>query len=756
MSEDHNQFECRSVGNSRPPVMLQGMAAGGQVGASGIPPSSDAGVYLQLIRRNATQLIVTALLALFLAGFWMLSVDPVYQTSALLRIEDETSFMDKLLEKESDPFSTAPLAKEESKVITSRAVLGAAVDQLGLTVETRPLRFPLLGKPVSKIPLLASWIRKLFPNNGYAWDGERLSVSNLNLPSDLQGKPLTLVAGERGTYHLEFEGEAVLDQGEIDKPEPLHLADGREASITVKKIDAPPGTRFQVIQLSREASIQHLREALTINAREHGTRVMALALKGKDPVQLSRTLNEIVDTYRNLRLDWSSREVHQELAFLKAQLPEAQQKLKAAEQALADYRITHRSLDAATEVRDAISRASRTEAKLKSLKLKRNQLAKQYTQYYPEVEKLAVEIAATQRLLSQNRRKMQKMPEIGKALVSLERAVKMHADLYSSLEQRYQKLSVAEASSIGSVRLIDRAVAPEKPVWPRPAVIAPLAVLVAVFAHLIWLFLRMAMSNRVKNAEMVEKLSGAPVYVDVPYSSLQKPAITRGKRRLSSGKPRSRVLALEHPDDFAVETLRGLRAMLVNSLPKAAGGMLMICGPLPRMGKSFISSNLAVLLAESGKRILLIDGDFNRGQLHRDFGVANNPGLTEVMEGATDPRQAIYATTIVGLDLMPNGSGRPPNDFMLEQGLQDLSAGLSEQYDHVIIDAPPVLSLSTSAIIGRVAAATMMVVRTDQVTVDELKSAVKRLKLAGVSISGCLINNMNRNSQRQAYRYGYA
>ncbi len=730
--------------------------AGGAGVSLGIPGSSDSKAYLELIRQNLPKLIVTALLAAMLVGVWLLSTEKVYQASALLRIEDESGFMDKLLEKESDPFSTAPLAKEEAKIIGSRAVLGAAVDALGLTIESQPQYLPLLGKLLSRYPALVSRIQQWFPDNGYAWGGERLEIGFLDLPQALHGKPLTLIASQPGRYSIEYDGESVLTDGEVGAFEVLHFSNGDTASILVQKLAALPGTAFMVYRHSREAKIDALRAALTINARETGTRVMELVLKGNDPQLLARTLNEIVSTYRDLRLSWSSREVRQELGFLNTRLPEAREQLAAAEEALAAYRKRHRSLDVDTESRAAITRAAGIEAELKQLQMKRELLAQQYTSRYPELEKLDAEIASTTALLSQTQRKMRAMPAVGKGLLSLEREVEMRSKLYTSLEQRYQKLKVAEASSIGSVRLIDSAVAPDKPVWPKPGLLVPLAVLAALFLHLSWLFVRAAFSNRVHDAETVETLSGAPVFVDIPYSSRQARPQAPARNLLPGVAKRGGVLAVDHPDDFTVETLRGLRAMLTNVLARADNRMLMICGPLPRMGKSFVSANLAVLLQEAGKRVLLIDADFQRGRLHKDFGISNDIGLTSVIAGKVEVEDAIVPTEIAGLDVMTRGPDAPPLDEYLERGLRKIDAVLGDYYDHIVVDAPPVLSLSTSAIIGRVAGVSIMVVRTDEVTVDEMKAAVKRLKLAGVDIDGCLVNNMSAESQRQAYRYGYA
>ena len=737
-----------------------GVPGGGghAMGVSAIPPSSDARVYLELIRRHALALLATALLALALAGFWLLGADRLFESTALLRIEDEKGFMDKLLEKEREAFSSVPLAKEEAKVLSSRAVLGSAVDAMGMSIEATPQFLPGVGKSLSHYPWLVQWIREWFPDNGYAWGGESVTVSFLELPRELYGEPLNLIITGPGRYRLEYRGRMLVADGRVGEFSSVDVspaAEGSGYSILVDEIAALPGTRFRVIRHSRESHIDALRHALTIDARESGTRVLELALKGRDPQQVAQTLNEIIDAYRRLRLSWSSGEARQELAFLEARLPAARAKLKEAEDALADYRESHRSLDVTAESRQVIKRSATIEARLRELKMRRDLLAKQYTPRYPEIEKLDAEIATTSALLAQTRRKMRAMPAVGKELMQLQREVELHSKLYDSLEQRYEKLRVAEASSLGNVQIIDRAVIPDKPVWPRPVVLIPLAVLGALFLHLVWLFIRAAFSNRVQDAETVEQVAGVPVFVDVPFSERQKRHPFVPRSLLPGSSEQSKVLAIDHPDDFTVETLRGLRAMLDSVLSR--NGMLMVCGPLPRMGKSFISSNLAVLLAETGERVLLVDADFLRGGLHRNFDVPNKGGLTLLARNHGRPEEAIVGTAISGLDIVPRGEGDPPNDQDLEHALRQLAGLLGECYDHIIVDTPPVLSLSASAIIGRIAGASIMVVRSDEVTADEIRAAVKRLRLAGVDIDGCLLNNASAAGSRQrSYRYGYA
>jgi tyrosine-protein kinase Etk/Wzc len=186
---------------------------------------------------------------------------------------------------------------------------------------------------------------------------------------------------------------------------------------------------------------------------------------------------------------------------------------------------------------------------------------------------------------------------------------------------------------------------------------------------------------------------------------------------------------------------------------------VMLTGPAPGVGKSFISINLAVLMANTGKRILLIDGDLRRGYLHRYVGETRESGLTELIRSGGDRTSIIRKDKLVkGLDFIPTGQ-LPPNaaELLLHPNFEAVLKELSAEYDNVIIDTSPVLAVTDPAIIGRLAGVTLLVLRFGANPVREVELAVKQLRQCGSPLKGVVFNDFPLNTGGYAYgKYKYA
>jgi tyrosine-protein kinase Etk/Wzc len=225
--------------------------------------------------------------------------------------------------------------------------------------------------------------------------------------------------------------------------------------------------------------------------------------------------------------------------------------------------------------------------------------------------------------------------------------------------------------------------------------------------------------------------------------------------RRSSGRiDRRPLLAHSHPGDLAVEALRSLRTSLHFAMLGADNRVVMITGASPGVGKTFVTANLGVVLAQAGKRVVVIDGDLRKGYLHSYFGIAAQPGLSNYLAGdqAAVPK-LVRRTAVPGLDVVPRGEAPPnPSELLLQPRLKTLLAKLGENYDYVLIDSPPVLAVTDAAIIGNAAGTTLLVARFGVNTVREMDLCRRRLARNGVMVRGGIFNALER---RAANTYGY-
>ena len=203
------------------------------------------------------------------------------------------------------------------------------------------------------------------------------------------------------------------------------------------------------------------------------------------------------------------------------------------------------------------------------------------------------------------------------------------------------------------------------------------------------------------------------------------------------------MLANAKPKDVCIESLRSLRTSMQFTLQDARNHIVMFTGPLPGVGKSFLTINLAVLLAHSGKRVLMIDGDMRRGALEKHLGGSQDNGLSELLSGQISLEEAVRATEIDNLAFISCGR-RPPNpsELLMSPRLPLYLDGLGKRYDVILIDTPPVLAVTDASIIGGYAGSTFFVVRSGMHSEGEIADALKRLHSAGVHVQGAIFNAM--------------
>lgn len=266
-------------------------------------------------------------------------------------------------------------------------------------------------------------------------------------------------------------------------------------------------------------------------------------------------------------------------------------------------------------------------------------------------------------------------------------------------------------------------------------------------------FTRKALSGGVEDPDLVEKQVGVPVYAIVAHSKQQE----RLFKKMKAGEVAHGVLAITHHEDASIESIRNLRTMLHFGMIDAKNNVILIAGPSPTVGKSFISVNLAAVLASANKKVLLIDGDLRKGHLHQYLGLKRERGLSEIVSGLIKIGEAIHKTSIEGLDLIPTGKLPPnPAELLLHKRFADCLNVPSPDYDYIIIDSPPILAVTDASIIGQLAGATLMVVKAGAHPMREIGQSAKRLQQMGVNLRGVLFNDMDISSRRYgAGKYSY-
>jgi len=188
----------------------------------------------------------------------------------------------------------------------------------------------------------------------------------------------------------------------------------------------------------------------------------------------------------------------------------------------------------------------------------------------------------------------------------------------------------------------------------------------------------------------------------------------------------------------------------------ARNNIIMLTGPCPEIGKSFVSINFAATLAMSGKKVLLIDGDMRNGHINQYFGIPRRDGLSDILSDARKIYSVVKETPIDNLWLIPTGILPPnPSELLLHERFAECLDAMQGSFDYIVIDAPPVLAVTDSVIIGKLAGTSLLLLKHAHHPMGEIETTVKRLAHAGVNLKGVVFNDVDLSQNRYGGRYGY-
>jgi tyrosine-protein kinase Etk/Wzc len=711
----------------------------------------DLGEYLGLLLEAKWTVLGTALVVAFIGALVAIATTPVYRADALLQVEEQTSTLGAL-DDVAALFQIDVPVIAELEIIRSRMVLGTAVRNLGLDIEARPSYFPLVGHAVARLfaPEGGGVAEPWFSLPRYAWGGEAIAVESFQVPRAHYGEVYRVVVLEDGGFVLhDADGREVLE-GPVGERTREAGGEHEGVALFVSLLKARPGTEFELIRYSPLQAVANLADRFSADERGKQSGMLGISLEGEDPEQAARVLNEIANVYVRQNVERRSAEAERTLAFLEQQLPALKERLDAAEVAYNAYRLEHGSVDLAQETRSVLEQVVETEAELVDLQQSRDELRQKFTAAHPVVKALDAKIRRLSTTLGGLEDQVKVLPDTQQEVLRLARDVEVNTVLYTDLLNSSQELRIAKAGTVGNVRVVDHALRPDKPVKPKKVLILGGSFAGGLLLGAILVLTRRALGGGLEDPDEVERVTGLPVYAVIPHSSVQD----KLARLAARGRKLLLVLALKDSEDPAVESLRSLRTTIHFAMLDAPNNIIHVPGPSPGVGKTFVAVNLGAVLALAGERVLVIDADLRRGNLHRYLGDERGGGLSEIVSGELETPEAIRETEVSGLHLMTTGKLPPnPAELLLHERFDRLLEQVSRHYDHVIVDSPPILAVTDAAIIGRRAGATLMVVRSGRHAPRELEQAVKRLQQTGLRLKGVVFNDVAL--LRGRYRSGY-
>lgn len=683
-----------------------------------------------------------------LAGLVYVSLaTPIYRANLLIQIEDSAPDSKSFLNETTGLFEVKTPLTGEIQVLGSRMVLNPAADQADLQVSAQPRYLPVIGAWLSRhdvglsTPILG----------GYVTGAERIDVTRFHVPPSLEDTgPFIVTTQGGGRYTVRHEMlEAPLD-GVLGQPLRYTVSDG-VLDIQLKQLAGMPGAQFTVFVSSRDRAIEQLQGRLQLAEQGRQSNVIGVSLEDSSRVRLARILDAIGDQYVKQNMARKSAEAEKTLAFLDVQLPTFEKQLKDSEDAFARFRNQNGTIAFDEEAKVWLKRTADLQSTLLDLQQKRREAEPLFSDVSNKIQTLDKQIGAVQGELGSINSRIAGMPNIQRDALRLEREVRVNSALYQSMQNNALQLRLLKEGKIGNVRLLDKTAVSKVPVKPQKLLILVFALMMGMLVGPAIALVRTRSRPGVQNPKEIELQTGLEIYAVLPYSPEQL-LLDEGANKATAGNVLSDIYPFSHP----VEILRGLRVGLKIAMAAAANNRILITGATPGIGKSFIASNFALLLAQTGKRVLLINADLRKREARGAFGLKQEGGLSELLSGKLGAQQAIHAQVRPNLDVLTTGKlPKMPADMLESNAFLLALDMLSARYDHVVIDTAPVLVASDAVAVAPACGVVLLVARAEKTQMIELNESVRRLMQAGALVDGVLFNGMDF-SRRYNGSYGYS
>ncbi len=340
----------------------------------------------------------------------------------------------------------------------------------------------------------------------------------------------------------------------------------------------------------------------------------------------------------------------------------------------------------------------------------------------------------------------------------LKRDLDTNRQLYEGLLEKLKEAGVSAGLRSNNFRIVDVARVPMGPIEPNIPRNLSFAFMLGLTSGIGLAFLLEGLDNTVRTTEQAQMISGLPPLGMIPLGSRSAREGASAKRLvIATSKEAVELITQVRPQSQMAESYRALRTSLLLSSLGAPPKVIMVTSALPQEGKTTTSINCAVVLAQKGIRVLLIDADLRRPSIHKTLGMGPRSGLSNVLTGSATLENAITRSSILpNLDVLPAGTPPPnPAELLASANMRDVLEQLRARYDHIVVDTPPALSVTDAVVLSPRADAIVLVIRSGQTTKQALRRSRDILMQVNAKVSGVLLNAVDLSSPDYYYYYEY-
>jgi tyrosine-protein kinase Etk/Wzc len=743
------------------------------------PDVIDLRQVLATLRRRWWIPVVAMVLAVGAVWLWQRSQPPQYTAEALIQRQAQQSPLDAF-GSSSAAGRTDEAVASQIEILRSAAVLGNAVDAVGL-------RLVWAASAPSRGDVLSS-----------------VTVERSAPP---------------GTYRLQQVGqELVLSTrggGEVDRARAGGILTGDGFLLRVAEgVSLPDAADIEIVHPQR--AVEKLRRDLSLQQAGR-TPLLRIRFTSPDPDHAAAVVNAVSEAYQAHSAGQARENARRRREFLAGQLAHVADSLASAQRIQLDYQeqagivnpqvegqaLILAALDAEKDVRtlayqqtllESLNRALNTPGevdealrrtvsvgrdlipgaegmfnRLQDLQAERNRLTGRYAESGREVEVLdsliagnkremaalsgqALQVLGARRQAAESRLRslqddVRALPGRSTGYLRLAQQAEAVQTTYALLAEKYYEAQIAEAVEGGDVEVVDYATAPITPDPSRRGLRLMLGLMLGGMVGTGGAFLVEYLDRTVRGAEDAERASGVSVLARIP----RLPGADPGASANGFGRP---VIVTDERTP-AAEAFRTLRTMVHFSRGERPR-VITVSSPAPGEGKSTVAANLALTLAHEGKRVLLVDADLPRPVQHAIWELPAEPGLTDVLVERATLEEAVHLDTDHGLYVLTSGTPVPASSELVgSEAFRRFVATAREEYDTVVIDAPPVLVISDATVLATMVDGMLLVARANVTDRHALTDAVRQLRRVDAPLLGLVLNGVETHGGYGGYGYGY-
>ena len=650
-------------------------------------------------------------------GQW---IRPQFTSDAMLQIDPKgNKAANRAMGEMGAILDVASPADAEIELIKSRLVLSFVVAEEHLEYSATPV----------------SALNRMLHREG------RMDIGYLFIPKEARSEKWYAVVKGENTYAVYSEDESKLVEGNVGELLKVPY-EGDTLQIRVDRIrKASVGEKFKISQLNPLLAVRKLAKSLKVAEKGKQTGVIGVSYSHRYADRAASILNTIANTYVRQNVEMRSADAAKTLEFLESQLPAIKAKLDSSEKILSDYRHNIGSVDMTGETRAHLDKEMDLQRQLLQLEQQRQQVTRLFKEEHPSVQTIVKQQNRLRGELGRLRKNAESMPTTQQELIRLQENVAVNNSQYTTMLNNIQQLRVVRAGEVGNVRVVDFAQIEPKPSKPKKMNILVCSIAASFMIGVLIVFLRRMMRNGVRSSQELEHATDVSVYAKIPES----------KNRILNDKRHKQTLVESSPNDQACEAFRTLQTALDFSLSEEHN-VVMVCGLVPGVGKSFVSKNLAVVYAMNGKRVLLIDADMRKGVIRS----SKHAGLTEILSGKVSWREAVTDTRLENLFVL--GCGKrlmSPSELLRHDRFKNILAEMKAEYDMILVDTPPVSLVTDAELIYPLVDFALMVVHYGTDSVSQIKEGISNLRRYADKPCAFVMNHCEYEPGHYGYGYGY-